>query len=183
MREKKAKVGKISARLKLNGVNWSVAVCLLADDTVLLAENERELQRVVDQFHSLCRRRKLRVNAGKSKVIVFERKEVEMINFGNPYRVSVPVEERRDMMLGGERMEVIKELKYLGTVLSQHGKMEYARERERAVKDRSVMGSLYRAMKGRNVSMEVKRGLWNSILWPTFLHESETGAWTRAQQS
>ncbi len=50
--------------------------CLFADDTVLLAESERELQSVVDQFHSVCSRRKLRVNAGKSKVIVFEGKEV-----------------------------------------------------------------------------------------------------------
>ncbi len=40
MREMKAKVGKISARLKLNGVTWSVAACLFAVDKVLLAEGE-----------------------------------------------------------------------------------------------------------------------------------------------
>ena len=83
MREMKAKVGKVGARLKLNAGDWSVAACLFADDTVLLAESERELQRVVDQFHSVCSRRKLRVNAGKSKVMVFERKEVEVVDFGN----------------------------------------------------------------------------------------------------
>ncbi len=65
MGEMKAKVGKIGVGMKLNGVDWSVAACLFADDTVLLAESERELQRVVDQFHSVCSRRKLRVNAGK----------------------------------------------------------------------------------------------------------------------
>ncbi len=59
----KAKVEKIGARMKLNGVDWSVAACLFADDTVLLAGSERKLQRVVDQFHSMCSRRKLRVNA------------------------------------------------------------------------------------------------------------------------
>ncbi len=45
MREMKAKEGKVGARLKLNGVDWAVAACLFADDTVLLAESERELQR------------------------------------------------------------------------------------------------------------------------------------------
>ncbi len=70
MREMKAKVGKVGARLKLNGVDWAVAACLFADDTVLLAESEIEHQRVVDQFHSVCSRRKLRVNAGKSKMMV-----------------------------------------------------------------------------------------------------------------
>ena len=41
MREMKAKVGRIGARLKLNGVDWSVNACLFADDTVLLAESEK----------------------------------------------------------------------------------------------------------------------------------------------
>ncbi len=89
-RDMKAEVGKIGARLKLNEVDWSVAACLFSDDIVLLAE--RELQRVVDQFHSVCSGRKLRVNAGESKVMVFERKEVDGVNFWNPYRLNVPVD-------------------------------------------------------------------------------------------
>ncbi len=87
----KAKVGKVGARLKLNGVDWTVAACLFADDTVLPAESKRELKRVIDQFHSVYSRRKLKANAGKCKVMVFERKDVEVSNFGNPYRMSVPV--------------------------------------------------------------------------------------------
>ncbi len=38
---------------------------LFADDTILLAENEGTLQRIVDEFDRVCKRRKLRVNAGK----------------------------------------------------------------------------------------------------------------------
>ncbi len=48
MREAKAKVGKIGTGLKLNGVDWSVTACPFADDTMLLTESERELQRVLD---------------------------------------------------------------------------------------------------------------------------------------
>ncbi len=59
MREMRAKVGKVGARLKLNGVDWAVAACLSSDDTVLLPESEKKLQRMVDQFHSVCSRRKL----------------------------------------------------------------------------------------------------------------------------
>ncbi len=80
---------------------------------MLLVKSEKELQRVVDQFHSVCSRRKPKVNAGKSKVILFERKEVEMVNFGSSFRVSVPVDERCEIMSRGERMEVVKEFKYL----------------------------------------------------------------------
>ncbi len=78
-----------------------------------MIESERELQRVVDHFNNVCKRRKLKVNAGKSKVMVFERREVEVIDFRNPYRVSVPVDERCEIVMGGGRMEVVEEFKYL----------------------------------------------------------------------
>ncbi len=64
MKEMKAKVGKINARLKLNGRDCSMAAVLFADDSVLLAKSERELLRMVDQFQ--CTSRKMRVNTGKS---------------------------------------------------------------------------------------------------------------------
>ena len=44
MREMKVKMGKISPRMKLNAVDWSLAACLFVRDTVLLAESARELQ-------------------------------------------------------------------------------------------------------------------------------------------
>ncbi len=73
--------------------------------------------------------------------MIFERKEVEVVNFGNQYRMSVSLDDRCEIVMGGERMEVGKEFKYLGTVLSKHGEME-GEVRERAVKGRSVVGSL-----------------------------------------
>ncbi len=42
------------------------------------------MQRVVKEFYSVCKRRKLKVNAGKSKVMVFERREEEVVDF-NPF--------------------------------------------------------------------------------------------------
>ena len=38
--------------------------------------------------------------------------------------MSPPVDEWCKIIMGGERMEVVKEVKYLGTVLSKHGQME-----------------------------------------------------------
>ncbi len=76
----KSRVVNAGAKLRLNGEVWSVVTCPFADDTVLLAESEGDLQRVVlNEFYSVCKRRKLKVNAGKSKVMVFERKEVEVV--------------------------------------------------------------------------------------------------------
>ncbi len=63
-------------------------------------------------------------------------------------------------------MEEVSEFKYLGTVLCKHGGME-GEIRERVMKGGNVVGSLAKVMKGRNVSMDVKRGLRNGILLPT----------------
>ncbi len=50
------------------------------------------------------------------------------------------------------------------------------------MKGRSAVGSLAGVMKGRNVSMDAKRGLRNSILLPTVTYGSENWTWNGAQQ-
>ncbi len=65
----------------MKGVEQYLVSGLYADDTVLLAESEGMLQRIVDELDRVCRRRKLKVNAGKSKVMVFERTRKQTINF------------------------------------------------------------------------------------------------------
>ncbi len=52
--------------------------------TVLLAESEGMLQRIVDEFNRVCKRRKLKVNAGKSKVRVFARAREQTTDFVKP---------------------------------------------------------------------------------------------------
>ena len=63
VKEMKTKVGSKGAILKICGKGWTVVVCLFA-------ESEEELQRVVDEFSSVSMRRKLKVNVGKSKMVV-----------------------------------------------------------------------------------------------------------------
>ncbi len=60
---------------------------LYVDATVLLAESEGMLQRIVDEFDRVCTWRTLKVNAGRSKVMVFERAREHTIDFAKPYKV------------------------------------------------------------------------------------------------
>ncbi len=78
--EMERKMVNAGAELRLNGEGWSVVTCLFVDDTLLLAESKRDLQRVINEFCSICKRRKLKVIAEKSKVMVFERSEEEVID-------------------------------------------------------------------------------------------------------
>ena len=69
-------MGNVDARRKMNGNGWAVVAYLFVDDTVLFAQMrvKRNFQ-VVDEFYSKCTRRKWKVNDGKSKVMVFERRK------------------------------------------------------------------------------------------------------------
>ncbi len=95
------------------------------------------LQRIVDEFDKVCKRRKFKVNAGKTKVMVFERAREQTINFAKPYRVGSEAILECKMWLREERMKEVNEFKHLGTILCKHGSME--REiRERTVKGKQV---------------------------------------------
>ncbi len=56
-------------------------------DKVMLAESEGMLQRIVDEFDRICKRRKLKVNAGKKKEMVSEKAGEKTIDFAKSYRV------------------------------------------------------------------------------------------------
>ena len=57
------------------GREWRLPALLYAYDLVLCSELEEDLRVMVGQFVEVCRRRGLKVNAGKSKVMVLNGKE------------------------------------------------------------------------------------------------------------
>ncbi len=67
MREVKGKVGEVRVRMYDEGRNCVLNSVLFADDTVLVAESESDLQNLLSVLDSVCKRRKLRVNVNKGK--------------------------------------------------------------------------------------------------------------------
>ncbi len=79
-------------------------------------------------------------------------------------------------------MEEVNEFKYLGSVMCKHCGME-GESRERALQGGRVAGSLGRIMKGRSVSMEVKRDVRNTLILPTLTYASQTWTWNESLRS
>ena len=52
------------------GKEWRLPRLLYADDLVLCGESKEDLRAMVGHFVEMCRRRALKVNVGKSKVMV-----------------------------------------------------------------------------------------------------------------
>ncbi len=92
MREVKGKVEEAGVRMYAEGRKWELNSILFADDTVLIAEKENDLQKLVSVFDIVCKRRKSKVNVNKSKVMVCERSRSEVLDFVCPYRVGIECE-------------------------------------------------------------------------------------------
>ncbi len=73
----KGKVGEAGVRMCAEGRKWVLNSILFSDDTVLIAENESDFQNLVSIFDNVCKRRKLKVNVNKSKVVICERSRSE----------------------------------------------------------------------------------------------------------
>ena len=75
----------------------------------MLADSARKLCHLVTEFGRVCERRKLRVNVGKSKVMRCIRNEDGAT---------------LNVMLNGEALEEVDQLKYSGSVIAANGGVE-----------------------------------------------------------
>ena len=57
-------------------VFFKLFVLLYADDTVILDENNRDLQMALDSVHEYCTKYKLTVKTSKTKIMIFSRGKV-----------------------------------------------------------------------------------------------------------
>ena len=127
-----------------NENEWELNQLLFVDDTVVVADSERKLCQLVTEFGSVCERRKLRVNVGKSRV-----------------------------MLNGEALEGVDQFKYLGSVIAANGGVE-ADVHHRVNEGCKVLGALEGVMKNRGLGMNVKKVLYEKVVVPTVMYGSES---------
>ena len=116
---------------------------------------ERMTCEVLWLYHEITKR-KLQVNVGKSKV---------MKCTGNEDGA------RPNVMLNGEALEEVDQLKYLGSVIAANGGVE-ADVRHR-VKEVCKVGALKGVMKNRRLGMNVKI-LYEKVVVPTAMYGSES---------
>ena len=107
MKKGKMGRGRRGVRFLEDGRKWRLPGFLYADDLVLCGESEEELRKMLGRFIEVCKRRGLKFNAGKSKVMVLNGEE----------RLEC------DLYVDGIRLEHVSEFKYLGCVLMNQAEM------------------------------------------------------------
>ena len=141
-----------------NDNEWELNQLQFADDTVVVADSERKLCQLVTEFGRMCERRKLRVNVGKSKVMRCTRNEDGA---------------RLNVMLNGEVLDEVYQVKYLGSVIAANGGVE-ADVCQRVNEGCKVLGALKGVMKNRGLGMNVKKTLYEKVVVPTVMYGSES---------
>ena len=140
-----------------NECDWELNQLLFADDTVVVADSEEKLCQLVSEFGRVCKRRKLRVNVGKSKVMRCTRNEESP---------------RLNVMLDGEALEQVDQFKYLGSIIAENGGVE-ADVSNRVKEGSKVLGAVNGVIKNRGLGMNVKRALYEKVIVPTVMYGSE----------
>ena len=131
---------------------------LFANDTMLLSESSDSLQRLVNVFNRACKKRKLIVNGGKSKVI----------------RVR-PREDQRELRISLGREEVMEQIEsfvYLEVELSEEGGLKKELD-HRLLEGKSALGGIWNVWRKGNMSMGMKR-LFESMFILKVIYGSES---------
>ena len=113
----------------LNGMKLSHL--LYADDIVLLADNEKQLQKAVKGVEKFCNDWSLKVNTDKTKVMVFDKSG----KMSNP-----------NITYNGIELEVVDRYKYLGIQFHISGKFDVARQdlADRSLKAMHLLTSYFK---------------------------------------
>ena len=124
---------------------------------VLCGEPEEGLRVMLRRFAKACRRRGLKINAGKSKVMVMNGEE----------------ELECEVYIDGAHLEHVSEFKYLGCVLDEAGTdgVECSRKMESG---RRMAGAIRSLVNARDLQLECARVLHETLFVPVLMHGSET---------
>ncbi len=112
--------------MSIGNTKWKLNTILFADDTVLLAESEKDLQKLVNEFSNVCVRRKLKVYEEKGRRwMIFAKRKSEAIEYVNQYRMKVENHRQCKIRINGQILEEVN-----GSTLCKHGSMGGEIERE-----------------------------------------------------
>ena len=140
----------------------TLMIILYADDTALLANSKEQLQIGLDALGLYCEKWKLKINAEKSKITVFEKR--------------CSVAQNEVLTINGEPIEIVSHFSYLGVTLSSNGSMkkciEIALER-----GRKAMFGLLRKSRKLQLNIQTQIDLFHKLVLPVIAYGSEIWAY------
>ena len=134
-------------------------VLMYADDTVIMAENEHDMQRNLNLLNDYCNCNKLKVNISKTKIMVFARSKTRLNN--------IPT-----FKYGNIDLEQVDDYIYLGICFNWNGSFVKAKK---LLHDKASKAMYSLIQKGRrlNLPTDIMLKLFDSCVEPILLYGCE----------
>ena len=147
--------------VKINGVN--INNIRYADDTVLIADSEENLQRLLDITIEKSEEMGLTLNVKKTVCMVISKKAI------------VP---SCNLQSRGQQIKLVKKFKYLGYMINSDGKC-ITEIKKRIATAKDAFQKLSLILKNRNISMTTKFRVLKTYVWSTLTYGCECWTITR----
>jgi hypothetical protein len=141
--------------------NAKLNTILFADDQVIIANSEDNLQRGVFTLNNTLNRFGMTISCKKSKVMVFIGQE--------PVRCKITINDKI--------FEQVNGFKYLGCQISDEGERDV---KNKISKFLQVTGTINNVLKPNQVQKSSRMKIYNKLTLPTLIYGSEI--WTQTQQ-
>ena len=149
----------IDKKVRDEGVNVCLKLftLLYADDTVIFAESENDLQIALNNVNKYCKKWSLKVNINKTKVVIFSRGKIRKL----------PV-----FRFGNDILEIVDDYVYLGTTFNYNHHFKKAQNKQ-IIQARKAMFSLRAKSKSLNLPIDIELDLFEKLVNPILLYGSE----------
>jgi len=138
-------------------IYFKILILLYADDTILLSESKDDLQIMLNEFSTYCKKWKLRINVQKTKILIFSKGRI-------PNNLKFHID--------NNDIEIVKDYKYLGIFFARSGSFLTTRKylQEKAIK---AMYGLLQQCRKHKLSIECQLDMFDKTILPILLYGSE----------
>ena len=130
-----------------------------ADDTVLIADSEDKLQRIVERVNAGGEAMGLKINRNKTECMVMSRRSAPTCNIS----------------IGNETIQQVNKFKYLGSTITEDGRCE-SEIKQRIGIARSAFIKMRNVISNRHLRVATRIRVIKTYIWSTLLYGCET--WT-----
>ena len=134
-----------------------LSLLLYADDIVLLADSQEELQRMLGAVQAFCRRWRVQVNMSKTKVMAFGASGVKNLH----------------IVWEGKKLEEVAEYKYLGLMIEKRGSWKKEKEKMLRKAKRAAAMAWTLAVRAGDMSVKGMNNMWTALVRPHLEYGAE----------
>ena len=156
--------------INMKGVNVGGKNCnnlRYADDTALLAGNEKELSELTNQIKEVGKQFGMNINIKKTKEMVDSKK---------------PNSPRVNIVIDGQQIEQVTSCMYLGSLITEDGGSEKEIKR-RIMIAWTTFTNMRTLLSCRGINLKTRLRAIKCYIWPTLFYGAETWTITRSQLS